>query len=349
LLNFFKNIFSFSLGFLPRIKPVCFIVLCFTLLLKNSFSQQNLVYNGDFEEYSSCPDNASSPFEIPYQIEKCVGWTAPTYGTSDYFNACSVFPVSVSDNFGGNQLPYSGNGYLGGYFTSYTGGSGTDSYSGIMWWEYIQGSLVEPLQNGKIYQLSLKVSLAELSDLMINEIGVFFSNNPISSENTSNLKVNPQCVFYEPSFFGDTTEWMHLETIFIANGGEKFLTIGNFKDDLSTDTLRRFDGEPLYSNPFVTYMFVDDVKLIQFHNDLNLTNVFTPNNDGINDLLTFPSLGNINHKVTVLNRWGNLIYESSLNTFSWNGEDLEGKNCIDGTYFYRINNTNISGFIQLVR
>src|SRR5690606_11925559 len=116
-----------------------------------------------------------------------------TYGTSDYFNSCTTNPtISTPFNFGGEQIPYSGNGYLGAYFSSYTGGSGDDGYSGIMWWEYVQGQLVMPLEKGKVYKFSLKLSLAELSDLMINEIGIYFSNTPIASPNTAALSVSPQ-------------------------------------------------------------------------------------------------------------------------------------------------------------
>ncbi len=355
MLNFFKNIISFSLGFLPRIKPVCFIV--YVCWIHPFAAQQNLVYNGDFEEYSSCPENYSSPSENPKQIEKCIGWKAPTYGTSDYFNSCANADsligtigqsiVGTTINGMGSQLPNSGNGYLGGYFTNYSGGAGWDGYNGPGWWEYIQGNLTEPLKIGNIYQLSLKLSVAEYSDLMINEIGVFFSNSPISSENTSNLNVTPQCTFYEPNFFRDTSEWIDLKALFIANGGEKFITIGNFKDVYNTDTLRRFNWEPLYVNPYCTYMFVDDVQLVQ--SELQIPNVFTPNGDGVNDLIPFPNFGNSTNKIVVVNRWGNLIYESNGINPIWDGKDNSGKNCTEGTYFYRINNTNISGFIQLMR
>ncbi len=337
MLNFFKNIRLFSLGFSPRIKPVCFIVfVCFFQFL---VAQQNLVYNGDFEEYSSCPINFSDPNLIPLEIEKCKGWKAPTFGTSDYFNACSINPyVSTPINFAGFQNPYSGNGYLGGHFTSYLNGK---------WWEYVQGSLIQPLKKEKFYKLSLNISVAEYSDLVINEFGVFFSDSPISSSNADPLNVNPQCIFYDPTFFKDTSIWIHLETYFWGQGGEKYLTIGNFKNDIETDTLRVFDYEPSYNNPYSAYIYIDNVQLIE--SDLNIPNVFTPNGDGINDFIPFPNFGNSTNKIVVVNRWGNLIYESDYLNASWDGKDATGKECTEGTYFYRINNTNISGFIQLVR
>ena len=252
-------------------------------------AQQNLVVNGDFEEYSSCPQSESYPLQNPKEIEKCIGWKPATFGTSDYFNTCATNPIiSVPTNALGEQQPFNGAGYLGGLFASYGGGAGDDGYSGIMWWEYIQGHLTIPLEQGHMYKFSMEISLSDGSDLMITEMGVYFSNSPISSPNTAALNISPQCVFYEPNYFRDTLNWIHLETYFMASGGEKYLTIGNFRDDQTTDTLRRYDLSPQGLNPFMTYFYIDHVELTDQSDELPLGNVFTPNGDGINDLWIYP-------------------------------------------------------------
>ncbi len=361
MLNFFKNIILFSLGFLPSIKPVCFIVLLYFIFSNTSFCQQNLVYNGDFEEYSSCPDNISVPSEIPYQIEKCIGWTAPTYGTSDYFNECAmdfflsgqVFqpPFSaICQTCFGCQPSFNGKGYLGFGAASYSGGSGSDGYNGIMWWEYVSGKLIEPLIAGEKYKYSMEISLSEVSDLMVSEIGVYISNNEVHTLNTASLNLEPQLIFLDSNFFNDTVNWIHLETEFLADGGEQFITIGNFKDNITTDTLRRI---PINMGQMSTYIFVDDVRIekvieIDSINSKPISNVFTPNNDGINDVWIFPSSFE-NEKISILNRWGNLVFESSISPNFWNGKDSNGNICKEGTYFYKTSNSNKSGFIQLVR
>lgn len=64
------------------------LLLCLDMTMS---AQQNLIYNGDFELYSTCPTSESSPWHAPnYEITKCLGWRPPTYGTSDYFNTCAV-------------------------------------------------------------------------------------------------------------------------------------------------------------------------------------------------------------------------------------------------------------------
>ena len=361
MLNFFKNSISFSLGFLPRIKPVFFNVLLCLIFSKTSFTQQNLVYNGDFEEYSSCPEYESTPFQNPQEIEKCIGWKAPTYGTSDYFNECAmdfflsgqVFqpPFSaICPTCFGCQTPFNGNGYLGFYATSYIGGSGSDGYNGIMWWEYVSGKIIEPLIAGEKYKYSMEISLSEVSDLMINEIGVYLSDNEVYTLNTSSLNLVPQLIFQDSNFFNDTVNWIHLETEFFANGSEQFVTIGNFKDNITTDTLRRI---PINIGQMSTYIFVDDVRIekvieIDSINSKPISNIFTPNNDGTNDLWVFPSSFE-NEKISILNRWGNLVFESSISVNFWDGKDSNGNICTEGTYFFKTSNSNKSGFIQLVR
>jgi gliding motility-associated-like protein len=349
LLNASKYNQLFSPGFLPGIKSALYLfILLFSLIIPTQ-AQQNLVINGDFEEYSSCPQSVSSPFQNPKEIEKCISWKAPTYGTSDYFNSCTTNPiVSTPMNALGEQQPFNGNGYVGQGIT-YTGGAGDDGYSDIYWWEYIQGKLIEPLEQGKTYKFSMEISLAETSDLMITELGVYFSNSPVSSPNTAPLSITPQCKFFEPNHFRDTVNWIHLEMDFTANGGEQFLTIGNFRNGITTDTLRRFDLSPGL-NPYVTYFYIDHVVLIDPSSNAHVGNAFTPNGDGINDHWSFPFPGELKaKKISILNRWGNLVRQGVVKDFSWDGTTGEGKECSDGTYFYRIEDSNIAGFIQLVR
>jgi gliding motility-associated-like protein len=313
-------------------------------------AQTNLIINGDLEQYSSCPTSNSNPFQFPKEIEKCAGWKAPTYGTSDYFHECAVgTTVEVPINAVGSQSAFSGKGYLGGFMASYTGGAGDDGYSGIMWWEYVQGTLIQTLEAGKIYKFSMEISLAEYSDLMINEIGVYFSDIPISSLNTASLTVSPQIVFSEPNYFRDTTNWIHLETYYVANGTENYLTVGNFKNEYDTDSLRRYNNSP-FLNPNVSFYYFDNFSLTGAESDVSIPNVFTPNGDGANDFWKLPfSGGNTEKQVFIVNRWGNLIAQGSLNGFSWDGKDANGSAVSDGVYFYKVSDTNISGFIQLIR
>lgn len=66
------------------------------------------------------------------------------------------------------------------------------------------------------------------------------------------------------------------------------------------------------------------------------TNVFTPNGDGINDLLVFCDGCDIKSHVAIVNRWGNVVFEANSITTPWNGNNKSGQPVTDGTYFYTI-------------
>lgn len=67
----------------------------------------------------------------------------------------------------------------------------------------------------------------------------------------------------------------------------------------------------------------------------NMPNVFTPNNDGINDYFslntTYPATCIDDFSMTIYNRWGEKVYETTDFGFKWTGEALP-----TGVYFYVI-------------
>ncbi|WP_158276133.1 T9SS type B sorting domain-containing protein [Brumimicrobium oceani] len=72
-----------------------------------------------------------------------------------------------------------------------------------------------------------------------------------------------------------------------------------------------------------------------------LPNVFTPNNDGINDFFNVKVNLPVTYDLVILNRWGNVAFdwkgklEKGQNNL-WNGESKNGDKVSDGVYFYRI-------------
>jgi hypothetical protein len=69
---------------------------------------QNLVPNGDFEQYHSCPTFHSQLDSALYWFNP--GLYLPGNSTPDYYNACGSPPASVPDNFCGSQNALSGAG-----------------------------------------------------------------------------------------------------------------------------------------------------------------------------------------------------------------------------------------------
>jgi gliding motility-associated-like protein len=68
---------------------------------------------------------------------------------------------------------------------------------------------------------------------------------------------------------------------------------------------------------------------------LIIPNVFTPNGDGFNNFFHIQNLEYWqNSKLTILNRWGNIVYSSDNYINNWDGKTNGGKDLSDGTYFY---------------
>jgi gliding motility-associated-like protein len=90
---------------------------------------------------------------------------------------------------------------------------------------------------------------------------------------------------------------------------------------------------------------------------LELTNIFTPNGDSLNDyFVPIKFEGVINSDFTIVNRWGVIMYESTNQIIKWDGKSQDGKEAYDGVYFYKMNYTEpiagakeIHGFLHLER
>lgn len=67
---------------------------------------------------------------------------------------------------------------------------------------------------------------------------------------------------------------------------------------------------------------------------LKMPNIFTPNNDGINDFFHPQEMAYIGRAhLAILNRWGQLVFETDDLQLGWDGK-INGEDCSDGTYFW---------------
>jgi len=302
-------------------------------------AQTNLIYNGDFELYDTCPYNPSTPGDL--QIEHCLGWTAPTkLGTSDYFNVCNnsgTGLAGVPQNLLTFQYPYSGNAYSGIFAWNVS-----PSFPFLNYREYLQTQLLQPLKGGHSYHFSFYVNYYGVN-YSLEKIGALFSVGDYNSNSFTPIIAFPQIV-NQNGIITDSLGWTKIEGDFFANGGEKYLTIGYFEDSLSvSDTLNTHNQPFVY---FDSYYFVDAVELIE--NNILVPNVFSPNGDGFNDVFDFQFPI---RKISIFNRWGITVFETNKSNVFWDGRTTSGSECVDGTYYYIIEteNTILKGFIQLIR
>lgn len=64
-----------------------------------------------------------------------------------------------------------------------------------------------------------------------------------------------------------------------------------------------------------------------------IPNIFTPNNDGINDVFRIRTNGVTALTVSIYNRYGGLVYRYFGLNGTWDGRSHAGEPCVDGTYF----------------
>lgn len=71
-------------------------------------------------------------------------------------------------------------------------------------------------------------------------------------------------------------------------------------------------------------------------------NVFTPNGDGMNDVVNLYNACISNYKLQVFDRWGEKIFETSDVNDSWNG-DFKGKPMDTGVFMYKAEGIDLKG------
>jgi gliding motility-associated-like protein len=90
---------------------------------------------------------------------------------------------------------------------------------------------------------------------------------------------------------------------------------------------------------------MDDIKVVVFKTqpDIFIPSAFTPNSDGLNDVLRpiVAGMKQLNY-FRVFNRWGQMLFTTSAIGQGWDGR-LSGKLQASGTYVYMISATDYTG------
>ena len=229
-----------------------YILFMVAFLTTANIQSQNLVHNGGFEDFATCPVKMSN---LNRDAEY---WNAPTLGTTDYFNECSKTKLGIPLNFKGKQEAFEGSAYAGLYL-----------FAPKDYREYIQVSLQETLLKGHRYVLQISLSLSEKSDGAVKDIGALFSEKPLSIHtkrylsNTNlagtGVKTTHAKQFPVKGHLEDKKNWIQLSLEVVAKGFESTLILGNFKSNRSTGYKDFKDDSPRAEG--YSYYYVDDVSL----------------------------------------------------------------------------------------
>ena len=88
-----------------------------------------------------------------------------------------------------------------------------------------------------------------------------------------------------------------------------------------------------------------------FEPEVMIPNVFTPNQDGVNDAFKVDYNGNELFNMVVFDRWGRQFYQADAPDKPWDGTDSEGNPAQEGVYYYSVSigEKNFSGNVTLMR
>ena len=199
-----------------------FILLC-ALTAKEQIIGTNLVNNPSFEEYYSCPVSTN-------EMYKCKYWWG---GSCEYYNTCAAPDgVSVPSNIAGFQYANTGNAYAGACIY----GKST-IYPDFR--EAIKTKLSDSLIINKRYCTNFYISLAngdiQLGNyIILDSVGMLFTKDSVQD---NALPIISNGIKVQNNIFNiDTVNWLKITNTFIANGGEQYLTIGNFDNVINWPT-----------------------------------------------------------------------------------------------------------------
>lgn len=225
-------------------------VLITILLIKFcacSIQAQNLIPNPSFE------DTVQLNFGLTFPRF----WTQPTNASPNHYIPHARPEWQVPKNYAGYQYAHAGNAYMGILMYSLYGGSGLRRSR-----EYIQIKLDNTLKQDSIYCFRMYVSLADsMRYASKGQLGVYFSNNEVGSNNNYHLPYTPQITVSPDDYIIDKVKWLRFDFEYMASGGEEYITIGNFNDTTAIDTLFVDGGSKETLDYIGTYYYIDDLFL----------------------------------------------------------------------------------------
>lgn len=246
-------------------------VACLLMVLQwshlNAQTTDNMVFNPSFEEHLRCPERIDA-LGVMTSVE---AWWQPTGGSSDYFHPCGGRDCNVPRNKLGVQAAHSGDAYCGIYCSQ-------ENYR-----EYLQTELKEPLKAGRRYRISFWVSLADKSPHAVATLGALLTAERIGDSawgilmhkeivaleedeiQTISTPYTPQMENPSERVLDDAKEWVEVSGEMTASGGERFLTLGNFRSFNHSNVHNRD-----YANAILqgAYYYIDDVSVVAIDTDI---------------------------------------------------------------------------------
>lgn len=214
-------------------------------------SGENIVPNGSFESLDKKPKRLG-------QIEMATEWVSPTGVRADLFIDGKLEDIGTPYNIYGKESAKDGENYAG--IVAY-------SYGDKMPRSYIMTKLTTPMKKGMTYCVKFNISLAEASKYASNNVSILIGKRiPDSQEKLPIIeKASVKHVENDYSTFSGRYGWNEVCGVYYAEGGEKYIAIGNFDSNEDTRS-ERMKKDPKVKDIKVdqimsAYYYIDDVSI----------------------------------------------------------------------------------------
>lgn len=196
---------------------------------------------------------------------------------------------------------------------------------------------------------------ATAASLTVNSSGIYWlqaSNGNCKTSDTTHITILP----YPVVTLGNDTTLCQGQTLAMDAGiAENYLWSNGSTQRYTPATLPGTYSVQTANGPCVS----NDQISVQFVNceiELEFPTVFTPNNDGLNDVFhPIVMKGITRYDLRIYNRWGVTLFSTEDLTAGWDGS-YQNNTCSDGTYFWEVVYSTISnetkvqkGFLLLSR
>lgn len=223
-------------------------IIPMSLISFGTFAQsENLVSNGSFESINGKARKLGA-------IEVATGWVSPTGVRADLFTPIAkVDDIGTPDNVYGTEEPKDGANYAGivGY-----------SYNDKMPRTYLMTKLDAPMKKGMTYCVKFNVALAELSKYAISELGANISKKPFGTDEKTSIIDKTHIKHPRDKVFNAMYGWDLICGSYVAEGGEKYITIGNFTNNKDIEpTKSKKPAEIRGTQIIAAYYYIDDVSI----------------------------------------------------------------------------------------
>jgi len=191
--------------------------------------ERNLVPNGSFENYRKKSSD----------VRKAVPWQQ--IETVDYYQK------PLSNDTTPEKGAFSGECYVGFRFRK--------KYK-----EFLQVKLAEPLHRGTIYSFSMHIRLAFWSNASLRSFGAVFTKGGFRGQKDAIRSMMVDTLCNTAAGLYNELKWITVRGYYKADGGEKYLSIGNFSPIIQKDMIRL---KLIGLRAREAYYFIDEIKLIK--------------------------------------------------------------------------------------